>query len=70
MNNIKSKTKQSESIRLQQGKGEGVRGYETVVEKRRTSFIYFIVDSKTVLLLVKSIPADYLDGSSCSFAEY
>ena len=30
------------------------KGYETVVEKRLVSFIYFIVDSKTFLLSVKS----------------
>ena len=36
------------------GGGGGVRGYETVVEKRLVSFMYFIVDSKTFLLSVKS----------------
>ena len=54
MNTIKNKSKQSANTIVTGGGGGG--GYEVtrLVEKRLVSIIYFIVDSKTFLLSVRS----------------
>ena len=58
MNNMTSKTKQG-------GGGGGTR-LRVVVEK---PLVYFIVDQE-MGADINTIPADFLNGSSCSFAKY